>query len=255
MEVVKTEILKWLEADVIYPIADSKWVSPIHVVPKKGGITIVTNEEGLEIPTRVQNGWRVPIAPEDQEKTTFTCPFGTYAFKRMPFELYNAPANFQRVLRRCIETNLILNFEKCHLMVEKCVVLGHVVSAKGLEVDQAKVEEFDLEIKDKKGKENLVADHLSRIETGILRDEPKAFPTRADDARTMVKLLKTNILNRYRVPRAIISDKGTHFCNRTLKALFAQFGVTHKVSTAYHPQTNGQAESSNKEIKEIWRKL
>ncbi|XP_052477897.1 uncharacterized protein LOC128033794 [Gossypium raimondii] len=139
MEVVKTEILKWLEADVIYPIADSKWVSPIHVVPKKVGTTIVTNTEGLEIPTRVQNGWRVPIAPEDQEKTTFTCPFGTYAFKRMPFGLCNTPATFQRVLRCCIETNLILNFEKCHLMVEKGVVLGHVVSAKGLEVDQAKV--------------------------------------------------------------------------------------------------------------------
>lgn len=71
----------------------------------------------------------------------------------------------------------------------------------------------------------------------------------------MVKCLKTNILNRYGVPRTIISDKGTHFYNRTLKALFVQFGVTHKVSTAYHPQTNGQAESSNKEIKGIWEKI
>nr|XP_012466335.1 unnamed protein product [Gossypium raimondii] len=63
------------------------------------------------------------------------------------------------------------------LLFKEGVVLGHVVSAKGLEVDQAKVEEFDLEIKDKKGKENLVADHLSRIETGILRDEPSdLFP-------------------------------------------------------------------------------
>ena len=51
MEVVQKEILKWLEAGVIYPIADSKWISPIHVVPKKGGTTIVTNKEGELIPT------------------------------------------------------------------------------------------------------------------------------------------------------------------------------------------------------------
>ena len=46
MEVVQKEILKWLEAGVIYPIADSKWVSPINVVPKKGGTTVVTNKDG-----------------------------------------------------------------------------------------------------------------------------------------------------------------------------------------------------------------
>ena len=126
---------------MIYPIADSDWVSPIHVVPKKGGTTVVQNKEGELIPTRVQSGWRVcidykkqnkvtkkdhfplpfmdpmlkrlagrshycfldgysgylqvPIAPEDQENTTFTCPFGTYTFRRMPFGLCNAPATFQ----------------------------------------------------------------------------------------------------------------------------------------------------------------
>jgi hypothetical protein len=125
--------------------------------------------------------FQIAIAPEDQEKTTFTCPFGTFAYRRIPFGLCNAPATFQRcmvsifsdyiehiievfmddftvygdsfdnclhnltlVLQRCIETNLVLNSEKCHFMVhfmvEQGIVLGHVVSSRGIEVDKAKVD-------------------------------------------------------------------------------------------------------------------
>ena len=120
---------------------------------------------------------QIPIAPEDQEKTTFTCPFGTFAYRRMPFGLCNAPATFQRcmlsifsdmverflevfmddfsvfgssfeeclshltlVLKRCEEKNLVLNWEKCHFMVKSGIVLGHIVSKKGIEVDKAKVD-------------------------------------------------------------------------------------------------------------------
>ncbi|KAK1434047.1 hypothetical protein QVD17_10965 [Tagetes erecta] len=56
------------------------------------------------------------------------------------------------------------------------------------------------------------------------------------------------------MPRVFISDRGTHFCNRTIEALFKKYGVAHRVSTAYHPQTNGQAEISNREIKSILEK-
>ena len=121
--------------------------------------------------------FQIAIALEDQEKTTFTCPFGTFAYRRMPFGLCNAPATFQRcmvsifsdyiehiievfmddftvsgdsfdnclhnlslVLQRCIETNLVLNSENCHFMVEQDIVLGHVVSSRGIEVDKAKVD-------------------------------------------------------------------------------------------------------------------
>ena len=222
-EVVKKEVLKLLDVGVIYPIADSKWVSPTQVVPKKSGVTVVANENNELIPTRVTSGWRVcidyrklnagtrkdhfplpfvdqmlervaghefyyflegysgynqiEIALEDQEKTTFTCPFGTFAFKKMPFGLCNAPGTFQRcmmgifsdmieiileifmddfsvfgdsfegclenlhkVLERCQEKNLVLNWEKCHFMVTQGIVLVHIVSKNGIEVDEAKVE-------------------------------------------------------------------------------------------------------------------
>ena len=119
---------------------------------------------------------QITIALEDQEKTTFTCPFGTFAYRRMPFCLCNAPGTFQRcmlsifsdfletyievfmddftvyessfdtcldsldrVLSRCIETNLVLNFEKCHFMVEQSIFLGHIISSKGIEVHPAKI--------------------------------------------------------------------------------------------------------------------
>ncbi|CAN6566247.1 unnamed protein product [Malus baccata var. baccata] len=168
MEVVKKEVIKLLVVGIIYPISDSKWVSPIQVVPKRSGVTVVKNEANELMPT---------LAPEDQEKTTFTCPFGTFAYRRMSFGLCNAPATFQRcmvsifsdmiekiievfmddfsvygdsfdtclhnlslVLKRCQETNLVLNWEKCHFMVSHGLVLGHIISEKGIEVDKSKVE-------------------------------------------------------------------------------------------------------------------
>ncbi|CAL8089530.1 unnamed protein product [Prunus armeniaca] len=592
MEVVKKEIIKLLDCGVFYPISDIRWVSPIQVVPKKSGVTVVKNEENELLPTRIQTGWRVcidyrklnattrkdhfplpfidqmlerlaghsfycfldgysgcnqiVIAPDDQEKTTFTCPFGTFGYRRMPFGLCNAPATFQRcmvsifsdfvekiievfmddfsvfgdsfdgcltnltlILKRCIETNLVLNWEKCHFMVKQGIVLGHIVSEKGIEVDKSKIglvrhlpsptsvrevrsflghvgfyrcfikdfskistplcrllqkdvpfvfddkcekafnhlkelltsapiivppdwslpfelmcdasdyalgavlgqrkdkkphviyyasrtlndaqlnysttekellavvfaldkfrsyllgtkviiysdhaalkylltkkeakprlirwmlllQEFDVEIRDKRGCENVVADHLSRlVHEEELLPIPEAFPdeqlltiedartfcmtcdrcqrtgnigakdqmpqtpifsveifdvwgidfmghfpsshgfnyillavdyvskwveakaTRTNDSKVVADFIKTNIFARFGMPRVLISDGGSHFCNRTIEALLKKYNVTHKVSTPYHPQTSGQAEVSNREIKQILEK-
>ena len=60
-EVVKEEILKWLIAEIIYPISDSQWVSLVHVVPKKAGVTVIVNDKGKEIQTRLPTKWRVCI--------------------------------------------------------------------------------------------------------------------------------------------------------------------------------------------------
>ncbi|OMO61184.1 reverse transcriptase [Corchorus capsularis] len=571
-------------------ISNSKWISPVQVVPKKSGFMVVENKDGELVPQRLQNGWRVyidyrklnsttrkdhfplpfidqmlerlackayycfldgysgyfqiPLAPEDQEKTTFTCPFGTYAYTRMPFDLWNAPATFQRcimsifqdyvgdkmedfmddftvygdnfnqclnnlelIFKRCVETKLVLNAEKGHFMVEQGIVLGHVVSKEGMQVDKAKVDvvqnlpyptcvkdirsflghagfyrrfnkdfskisapmcrllqkdiefefgddckeafdklktaltttlivkppdsklpfeimcdasdvtirpvlgqrvdkvphviyyasrtldaaqknytatekemlvvvfalekfrpyilgskviiysdhaalrylmkkkeakarlmrwlllfqEFDIKIRNKKGAENVVADHLSRIESKeeeiainevvpfeellvvsqlpwyadivnylVVRRLPsdlsrgqklkiikvfdvwgidfmgpfppldkkyyiflavdyvskwvEAIATEKDDARIVVKFLKSNILHRFGIPRYLISDRGTHFCNKIVQALVEKYGVHHRVSTSYHPQTSGQAEISNRQVKLILEK-
>ena len=140
-EVVRNEILKLLEAGIIYNVANSQWVSHVYCVPKKGGITVVPNDKDELIPQRIIKGNRmvidfrklnnatrkihyhlrfidqmlerlskhtyicfldgysgfsqIPVSKEDQDKTTFTCPFGTFAYRRMPFSLCNAPATFQ----------------------------------------------------------------------------------------------------------------------------------------------------------------
>jgi len=225
-EVVKKEVQKLLEAGMIYPISDSAWVSPVQMVPKKSGVTVIHNEKNELIPTRTVTGWRmcidyrklnqatrkdhfplpfmdqmlerlagkayycfldgysgynqITVDPQDQEKTAFTCLFGIFAYRKMPFGLCNAPATFQRrmlaifvdlidncievfmddfsvfgssfnacleilnlVLRRCVETNLVLNWEKCHFMVTKGIVLGHKIYERGIEVDNAKVENIE----------------------------------------------------------------------------------------------------------------
>ncbi|KAK8996733.1 hypothetical protein V6N11_020232 [Hibiscus sabdariffa] len=83
----------------------------------------------------------------------------------------------------------------------------------------------------------------------------EAKATRNNDARTTVNFLKNSIFSRFGTPRAIISDRGTHFLNRVIKALMKKHGVTHRIATSYHPQSNGQAEVSNREIKTILEKI
>ena len=82
----------------------------------------------------------------------------------------------------------------------------------------------------------------------------EAIPTRTKDHKVVLKFIKEHIFSRFGVPREIISDGGLHFCNRSFENLLKKYGVTHKVSTAYHPQTNGQAELANREIKHILEK-
>ncbi|GKA12155.1 reverse transcriptase domain-containing protein [Tanacetum coccineum] len=92
--------------------------------------------------------FQIPIDPQDQEKTTFTCPYGTFAYRRMPFGLCNAPGTFQRcmmaifhdMIEETMEVFMDDFSEKCHFMVKEGIVLGHKISKSGIEVDKAKVD-------------------------------------------------------------------------------------------------------------------
>nr|GEU32598.1 DNA-directed DNA polymerase [Tanacetum cinerariifolium] len=355
--------------------------------------------------------FQILIDPQDQETTNFTCPYGTFAYRRMPFGLCNAPSTFQRcmtaifhdmidktmevfmddfsifgdsfyscltnldkMLKRCEDTNLVLNWEKCHFMCREGIVLGHKISKSGIKVDRVKVDviaklphpttvkgvrsflghagfyrrfiqafskiarqmthlledktpfvfskecvdafntlkkkltespilvvpdwnlPFDLMCDASdfaigtvlgQRSENLAADHLSRLENphkdvlenkdinenfpletlGSLSSnstlckyilvavdylskwvEAKALPT--NNARVVVKILKS-LFSRFGIPRAIISDRWTHFFHDQFTRVMIKYGVTHRLATAYHPQTSGQVEVSNRGLKRI----
>uniref|UniRef100_A0A2N9FJE9 Integrase catalytic domain-containing protein n=1 Tax=Fagus sylvatica TaxID=28930 RepID=A0A2N9FJE9_FAGSY len=137
-DVVKNEVIKLLDAGIIYPISDSKWVSPTQVVPKKSGITVVKNANDELIPTRLVTGWRMCIdywkLNSATRKDHFPLPFIDQILERV------ASHEYYYFLDGCVEKGLVLNWEKCHFMVTSGIVLGHVVSSKGIEVDKAKVD-------------------------------------------------------------------------------------------------------------------
>nr|GEW94821.1 reverse transcriptase domain-containing protein [Tanacetum cinerariifolium] len=188
---------------IAWKLSDIKGIDPEFCTHKilmeedfepAGGFTVVENEDNELIPTRLvterlagnqyycfldgfSGYFQIPIDPKDQEKTTFTCLYGTFAYRRMPFGLCNAPGTFQRymmaifydmiektmevfmddfsvfrnsfkrclshlerMLKRCEDTNLCLNWEKSHFMVKEGIVLGNKISMKGIEVGKAKVD-------------------------------------------------------------------------------------------------------------------
>jgi len=203
-DIVKEEVQKLLDAGFIYPISDSEWVSPLVLVPKKNRkqriyvgykeLNKSTKKDHFPLPfiDKVLDGLagkkffsfldgfsgynQIQISPEDQDKTTFTCPWGTFAYWVLPFRLCNALATFQRavlsifaelvhdlveiymddftpyessfqealsnlgkVLSKCIEMNLPLSPEKCEFLMTEGIVLGHTISRQGLQVDPNKI--------------------------------------------------------------------------------------------------------------------
>ncbi|GJX64167.1 reverse transcriptase domain-containing protein [Tanacetum coccineum] len=183
-DVIKKEVEKLLDAGLIYPISDN--YRKLNEATRKDHFPLSFMDQMLErlagneyycFLDGFSSYFQIPIDPNDQEKTTFTCPYETFAYRRMPFGLCNAPGTFQRcmmaifhdmiektmevfmddfsvfgnsfstcltnlekMLKRCEDTNLALNWEKSHFMVKEGIVLGHKISKKGIEVDKAKID-------------------------------------------------------------------------------------------------------------------
>ncbi|GJW37905.1 reverse transcriptase domain-containing protein [Tanacetum coccineum] len=326
--------------------------------------------------------FQIPINPQDQEKTTFTCPYGTFAYRPfetlkkklaeapilvapdwdLPFEImcdasdfavgavlgkhktkHFQPIHYASNTMTDAQTHyttsekellaVVYAFEKfrSYLVLSKTIVYTDHSALEYLLAKQDDkprllwwillLQEFDVIIRDKKGAENLAADHLSRLENPHQGDldkkefnetfplktigmisfhgdsstpwfanianyhagnfvvkgmssqqkkkffkdyilvavdylfkwvEAKALPT--NDARVVVKFLKS-LSARFGTPRAIISDRGTYFCNDQFTKVMLKYGVTHRLSTTYHPQTSGQVEVSNRGLKCILERI
>nr|GEW73606.1 reverse transcriptase domain-containing protein [Tanacetum cinerariifolium] len=191
-DVIKKEVEKLIDAGLIYPISDSPWVSPVQCVPKKGGMTVVTNDENKLVPTRLVTGWRVCIdywklneatrllsntnRSKRPGKDHIHLSVQNYCIQTHAFRICNVPGTFQRcmmaifhdmieqtmevfmddlsvfgdsfstrltnlekMLKRCEDTKLALNWEKSHFMVKEGIVRGHKISKKGIKVDKAKI--------------------------------------------------------------------------------------------------------------------
>ncbi|GJS68929.1 reverse transcriptase domain-containing protein [Tanacetum coccineum] len=237
--------------------------------------------------------FQIPIDPHDQEKTTFTCPYGTFAYRRMPFGLCNAPGTFQRcmmaifhdmiektmevfmddfsvfgnsfgnclsrvdkMLKRCEDTNLCLNWEKSHFMVKEGIVLGHKISKNRIEVDKAKV------------------DVIAKLPHPTTVKGVWSFLCHAAFETLMKKLTEAPILIApdWDLPFELMCDasdfaigvvlgqrheknfRPIHYASKTMTEfakVMLKYGVTHRLSTAYHPQTSGQVEVSNRGLKRI----
>ncbi|RVW74813.1 Pro-Pol polyprotein [Vitis vinifera] len=437
-EVVRGEVLKLLQAGIIYPISDSLWVSPTQVVPKKSGITVIQNEKGEEVSTRPTSGWRVCIDYRRLNSVTrkdhFTLPFMDQVLERVlghplycfldgysgcmlsifsdmverimevfmdDITVYGSSyeeclLHLEAVLHRCIEKDLVLNWEKCHFMVQQGIFLGHIISKNGIECQRSfeELKQFlttapivrapnwklpfevmcdsgDLAMglfwgKEKMESPILVIAHDSHglpinddfpeeslmsidvtpwyfhianfLVTGevpriVLEQEQSEilshchdsacgghfasqktamkviqsgfwWPSLFKDAHSMCKgcdrcqrlgkltrrnmmplnpILIVDIFDVWGIDfmgpfpmsfghsyilvgvdyvskwiwsaKAITSDGGTHFCNKPFETLLAKYGVKHKVATPYHPQTSGQVELANREIKNILMKV
>nr|GEV31782.1 reverse transcriptase domain-containing protein [Tanacetum cinerariifolium] len=195
LPVIITKDLSMEEKTTLITVLKSHnpWASPVHCVPKKGGFTVVENEYNELILTRLVTGWRVCIdyhkLNEAIGKDHFHLPFMDQMLERTfqrcimaifhdmikktmevfmdDFSIFrnsfqSCLSHLEKMLKRCEDTNLCLNWEKSYFMVKEGIVLGHKISKQGIEVDKAK--EFTFKVVDTKGAENLATNHLSRLE-------------------------------------------------------------------------------------------
>nr|GEU46860.1 reverse transcriptase domain-containing protein [Tanacetum cinerariifolium] len=256
-EVIKKEVIKLLDAESIYPISDSLWLND---ATRKDYFPLPFLDQMLERLARNEyycfldgfSGYfQIPIDPQDQEKTTFTCPMGRFPTDEImevfmdDFSVFEDSfsfylSNLEKMLKRCEDTNLVLNWEKCYFMVKEDEMPQNAIQV--CKIFNVWGIDFMGPFPSSRGNKYILmaVDYLSKWV------EAKALPT--NDARVIVKFLKS-LFARFGTPRAIISDRGTYFCNDQFAKVMLKYGVTHRLSTAYHPQTSGQVPVATEALK------
>nr|GEW04051.1 reverse transcriptase domain-containing protein [Tanacetum cinerariifolium] len=332
--VIKQEVIKLLKVGLIYPIFDSPWVSPVHYVPKKGGFTVVENEDNELILIRLVTVWRVcidyrklneathkdhfplpfmdqmlerlagnqyycfldgfsgyfqiPVDLKDQERITFTYPYGMFAYRRMPFGLCNTPGTFQRKLTEApilIALDWDMPFELMCDASDFAIdhsALKYLFAKKDSKVRLLRwvllLQEFTFKVIDTKGVENLAADHLSRLENpdqNVLdpKEINESFPLEtlnlvsthgnqstpwfADFANYHARNFVVKGMSSQQKSKFFKDVKGNKYIlvavdylSKWVEAKVMQkFSVTHRLATPYHAQTSGQVEVSNRGLK------
>ncbi|GJS75756.1 reverse transcriptase domain-containing protein [Tanacetum coccineum] len=317
-EVVKKEVLKWLDVGIIYPISDSKWVSPTQMVPKKVGITVVETESREKLTTRPVTGWRVCIDYRKLEyftsKDHFPLPFidqiveklsgqkfycfldGYFEVKKVPDywskqqrqyffsqlkyyfwedpELYKVCAD--QVVRRCVpdheHTNILAH---CHSYAcgghfgatktghkvlqsgffwssdlynkdaqsfvkacTRCQQVGGISRRDQMPMNPILVVEiFDVWGIDFMGPfPTSYGNVYILVAVDYVSKWVEAEATKTNDHSVVLKFVKKNIFARHGIPKAIISDGGSHFKNFKFGKLLKHYGVNHKIATPYYPQ-------------------
>nr|GEV60308.1 reverse transcriptase domain-containing protein [Tanacetum cinerariifolium] len=257
--------------------------------------------------------FQIPIDLKDQEKTTFTCPYGTFAYLCMPFGLCNAPGTFQRcmmaifhnvikktmevfmddfsvfgnyfqtclsylekMLKRCEDTNLCLNWAKSHFMVKEGIVLGRKISKNGIEVDKAKIEVIaklphptTVKVLGQCQEKHFRPIHfasktMTEAESNYTTTEKEMFAVvyAFEKFRSYLIVNKSIVYTDHSALKYLFAKKDSkarflclvlllkEFTFKFAKVML-KFGVTYRLATPYHPQTSGQVEVSNRGLKRI----
>nr|GEV56381.1 reverse transcriptase domain-containing protein [Tanacetum cinerariifolium] len=269
-----------MEEDYKPAISDNTWVSPIHYVPKKGGITVVENENNELIPTRLVTETPFVFSKDcidafETLKIKLTeAPILVVPDWNLPFELMCDASDFaigavlgQRptgghhganfTAKKVFDTGLFWPtiYRDVHNLVKSCDSCQRQGKISQRDEMPQNVIQF-CEIFDEWGIDFMgplpssLGNRYILVAVDYLSKWVEAMVLPTNDACVVVKFLKL-LFVRFRTARAIISNCGTHFCNYKFAKVMSKYGVTHRLATAYYPQTSGQVEVLNRSLKRI----
>nr|GEU51785.1 hypothetical protein [Tanacetum cinerariifolium] len=256
-EVIKKEVIKLLDAEMIYPISDSPWVSPIHCVPMKGGITIVENEtmslflhdwSQEKCHFRVKEGIVLGHKISKNELEVDRAKFDVITKLPHPTIVKGVRSFLGHVsfYRRFIQDFSKISRPMTHLLEKEtpfvfskdCIDAFETLKKKLTEAPILVVPDWNLPFE-------LMCDARDFTIGAVLgQRKTKHFQPIHYASKTMTEA-------QIHYTTAIISDRRTHFCNDKFSKVMSKYGVTHRLATTYHPQTSGQVEVSNRGLKRI----